>query len=411
MTAGELHPALDRIIRRARETRERRGGKGNASVRLGVLGLDEARELDALLAASGWRRRILSGEPVSVPLTRIEAALEATGHDPAAVYAALEPEVPVRDRPAERRARLRRRDELWTWIAGHPALAARPRVGAWVETARTRGLIGPDDRDDLAAALNLLSLLPLDAPCERGVIAARKFGDAHALDEGERLNYLMCALLRADAVLPSDCSDRAAWASAGVLSDTTSSTVLTLGLAPSGEGALASALRALEGRHAVVTLGQLETEQLIWPVSGTCHTCENPSVLRAAERSLGAACPPLVCTEGWPSDAARMLLRSLRGANWLVRHHGDFDLGGTGIMRHLADSVGAVGWRFDAISYERALTELGDVDLPRLRPSGAVASDALEAALSARRRVVCEELVLDDLLADLEAESVLLRGR
>lgn len=401
MTAVPLDPALNRVLRQARAARERRGSDGDAKVRLGALSADEARELDALLAATGARRHVLSGRPVTLPLTRIEAALQATGHDPAAVYAALAPEAPLRDRPAERRARLRRREEFWTWATAHPVVARRPRLRAWLDVARERGLIQPDEREALSAALQVLASLPLDQPCDRAVLAARLFGDAHALDDDERVGRLACTLLRADAGVGAETLDRAVWRSAHVLCDTTSSTVLTLGLTPTGADPLAVALRALHGRHVVLTLGALETSALTWPSTGTCYTCENPSVLREAERRLGPTCLPLVCTEGWPSDAARLLLGKLRAAGWRIQHHGDFDLGGTGILRHLVEAVGAVPWRFDAESYGRALVQTASDDLPLLPRSGLTATGSLEAALIRRRRIVSEELVLEDLLADL----------
>jgi hypothetical protein len=44
-------------------------------------------------------------------------------------------------------------------------------------------------------------------------------------------------------------------------------------------------------------------------------TCENPDVIAAVADALGPACPPLVCSEGWPSTAClRLCVRSARGA-------------------------------------------------------------------------------------------------
>ena len=124
-------------------------------------------------------------------------------------------------------------------------------------------------------------------------------------------------------------------------------------------------------------------------------------MLREAERRLGQACPPLVCTEGWPSDAARLLLRRLRLAGWRIRHHGDFDLGGTAIMRHLAAEVDARPWRFDVEGYERAMSAHADLDLPTLPRGADGGSGTLERVLFKSGSVICEELVLDELLDDL----------
>lgn len=401
MTVVELHPALNRVLGEARRARERRGGEGDATIRLGVLTDDEARELDALLAAAGWRRRVLSGERFNVSLARIEAALEAIGHDPVSVYAALDPRTPVRDRPAERRADAHRREEFWAWLRAHPAVAGRPRLRAWIDVARNAGAVRVGEREEVERALRVVAALPRAEPCDRAVLSAQLFGEAHALDDDERVGRLACAFLKVDAGLADEAPTRAIWEHAGVLCDTTSSTVLTFGLAPLGEDPLAMALRALHGGHVVLTLGQLQAASLEWPSAGTCLTCENPAVLRAAERRQGAACPPLVCTEGWPSDAARLLLGELRAAGWQIRHHGDFDLGGIAIMHHLAAELGAQTWQFDTGCYERALAAHEGRGLPTLPRGEPAASDALEHALRTRGFIVCEELLVDDLLDDL----------
>jgi uncharacterized protein (TIGR02679 family) len=403
MTVTALPPALERVLWAARRARERRGRDGDALVRLGPLTEDEARELDALLAASGRGRRVLSGERLSMPLARIEAALEAVGHDPLLVFAALDPRAPVRDRPAERRAAARRRDEFWGWLEAHPVVVARPRLRAWLDAARRGGAIRPGELEEVERALRVVAALTSSEPCDRAVLSARLFGDAHALDDGERVGRLACAFLRAGAGLADGTAARAIWEHAGVHCDTTSSTVLTLGLLPLGDVPLAAALRALHGVHAVVTLGQLQVGALDWPPGGTCFSCENPAVLRAAERRLGARCPPLVCTAGWPSDAARMMLRQFRDAGWTIRHHGDFDLGGIAIMEHLAADVGAQRWRFDAADYDDALASHANLDLPSLPRGRSTPSDALERRLLERGSVICEELVLDGLLDDLAA--------
>lgn len=406
MTVPTLPPELNRVVRLARRARERRGRDGDATVRLGALTAGEARELDALLAATGWRRRVLSGEPVSVPLARIEAALEATGHRPMDVYAAVDPRTPVRDRPAERRTEAARREQFWSWLRAHPAVASRPRLGAWVEAARSTGAIRVGERQEVERALRVVTALPRDEPCDRAVLSAELFGEAHALDDGERVGRLACALLKADAGLPDDTSARMIWEHAGVLCDTTSSTVLTLGLAPRGDDPLAIALRALHGNHVVLTLGQIQAASLEWHAVGTCLTCENPAIVRTAERRLGAACPPLVCTEGWPSEAARLLLRALRAAGWQIRHHGDFDLGGIAILQQLAAELGAESWHFDVDAYERSLAAHASRELPRLPDGRHAAADPLESALRAQRLIICEELVADELLDDLATAGV-----
>src|SRR5206468_3047127 len=145
----------------------------------------------------------------------------------------------------------------------------------------------------LLDALRLVDRLPALEPVDRAVLAAEVCGgDPHALDADTALERLTRALLAAVAQLDDSARPREVWSAFGVEVDPTSTTVLTLGLAPVGDGPLDEALRALRGRHVVLTYGQLEAIPPTWPASDV-FVCENPSVLRAAERALGGGCPAL----------------------------------------------------------------------------------------------------------------------
>jgi uncharacterized protein (TIGR02679 family) len=129
--------------------------------------------------------------------------------------------------------------------------------------------------------------------------------------------------------------------------------------------------------------------------------CENPSVVRAAERVLGTRSAPLICGAGWPTDAVRLLLEQLQSAGAAIRYHGDFDLTGVAIFRLLERELDVRPWRYDADAYTATLSASADRDLPRVGAAAADAAGDLEVALATHDREVPEELVIDDLLLDL----------
>jgi uncharacterized protein (TIGR02679 family) len=133
------------------------------------------------------------------------------------------------------------------------------------------------------------------------------------------------------------------------------------------------------------------------------HVCENPSVVEEAAARLGAACPPLVCVEGWPSVATTRLLSSLRAGGAELRYHGNFDWQGLQIAADVL-GLGAHPWRFGAADYRAALS----ADHPPLPTLGAALpmlaagwDPDLVAAMTAASLAVEEEHVLDVLVLDL----------
>jgi uncharacterized protein (TIGR02679 family) len=153
-------------------------------------------------------------------------------------------------------------------------------------------------------------------------------------------------------------------------------------------------LRVAGGSHAVLTHGQLAASRLGWPAGLEVFSCENPSVLVAAEARLGPASAPLICTGGRPSDAVRLLLGSLSAAGAEIRHHGDFDAAGVQILRDLEARCGASPWRFDLASLGSVLARLG-------RPRPSARARTLEAAVDELGGGIAEELLIDELTRDL----------
>jgi uncharacterized protein (TIGR02679 family) len=267
-----------------------------------------------------------------------------------------------------------------------PTVRCAPTIAVWFEQAMRQGRVHEGMRSLVAQALRVLAALPADELVQRSVLAARILdGDPHALDVGTPLHGLAVSLLAAAAGLGSETCARDVWAAWNVLVDPVSSNVAGLNLPLIGNGPAAVIARAARGTHVVLTYGQLAASDLSWRRDARCFSCENPSVLVAAEQRLGAACPPLVCTAGRPSDAVRLLFSIVRRAGVRLRHHGDLDEAGVQIFQDLQDCYDAVPWRFD-------------VSEVRTQPAPAASPATIDRAV---RRPSVEEMVIDDLLADL----------
>lgn len=392
MTAVTADPALARAILAARDKRERRGTGGDGRLVVPDLTAEEALALDGLLFTSR-RKPVLPGSTLRVALSEFETALRSSGIDPRAEYERVGGRS-LRDLPAERALQQERRSEFLAWLMSHPAVVARPLVAEWFHEAVRQGRVHEAMRPLVEQALRVLATLPNEHAIQRGVLAARILdGDPHALDVGTPLHGLTISVLATAAELGDEASAREVWAAWNVLVDPISSNVAALNLPLIGDGAASMIARAARGTHVVLTYGQLSAAELRWPPGVPCFSCENPSVLIAAEQCLGAASPPLVCTAGRPSDAVRRLLSIVHRAGVRVRHHGDFDEAGVQIFRDLERFYAAVPWRFD-------MDALGKVLEQPLASSG-----ALEDTV---RRLSCpvpEEMVIDDLLPDLRDAS------
>ncbi|MEE1767633.1 TIGR02679 domain-containing protein [Streptomyces sp. JV185] len=125
----------------------------------------------------------------------------------------------------------------------------------------------------------------------RGELAATTTGSAHGLDDGAWLARLVQrgVALAHDTDLPSNAAGRRAlWRLVSVTPDEVSSTVLTYGLRPVGEGWRERSLRERAAHHAEthLTPRDLLDVDLQLPAGAVVHICENPRVVAAAD----AAC-------------------------------------------------------------------------------------------------------------------------
>lgn len=372
-----------RLWQRCRASLERSGGAVTGQVSLPDPTEAERHAVGALL-----RRRLGPRARLVVRLDALDVALR-TGSVGAGLMDVIEALTgPLRDRPAD-------------------AAAARQAIGAVVERARAglgddgwvdewlNGLAadgtltrlqGEGALDLVGVATAVLARLPADG-VNLGVLAATVTGSAKALGPGTLSTLVLRALaVRAGTGFPrSAFARRRLWDGAGVVVDQLSSQVLVLGIGDARDG---------EPRR--WTLRQLRRSGVPGPV-GRLWVVENPAVMELAADRLGARCPPLVCTDGQPSTACELVL----GTAAEVRVHNDFDwpglrMGAATIVRH-----GARPWRMSAADYLAAVRS----DLRSLagRPAPSPWDPALAEAMAETGVGVEEEVVADQLIADLDA--------
>lgn len=360
-----------------------------------------------------------AGQALSVSLPAVDELLRRSGACPEGLAAAVVrlggPVVVRADAAAERDAAWER---AFAGVATAAGVAGRPQLAAWLAELRASGVVKRLEPDPQAARVLLDRLAAvlgqLPAPGEPiGSFAARVAGGAHALDDAEPLATLTLGAARALAGLrtPGDGespaeSRREAWAAVGILRDELSSVVLCIGLPADRVSASGRILAAgsAAGEPVALTLRQLVRDPPRWPEGlrgRVVHVCENPVVLALAADRLGAACSPLLCTNGQPGAAVMVLLRALVAGGARLVHHGDFDWGGVRIGNVLHARLPIEPWRFDSAAYERAVARTPG---PPLRGPETPAAWDPQLAVAMRRvgRAVEEESVIDDLMTDLE---------
>jgi len=389
-------PELAWLVRRAR--RRLSQGMPGGAVTLAQATPDQRDAVERLLGRPAAR-----GGSVTVRLEDLEALLRDAGICDSLAEAVEALAGPLVDARAQRQET----EAAWAEVfaAGDPG---RPRP--WLEELRATGVLRRLARNDAAVAGGLLRrALEIEQRLPaRGLplaeLAAAVTGDSHALDPGTPLGTIAVRIAATHGGAGAWASAEAwrdAWASAGVLCDELSGPVLTLNLRGGGQALTDRALRlhADAGEPYRLTTRQLlrEPPTFTSDVAPTVHVCENPTVAMAAANRLGAAGAPLVCIEGQPRTAARVLLGLLTAGGVRLAYHGDFDWAGIQIANAVMRRHGAVAWRFSSADYRTARGGRplhGD-------PVAAVWDPGLQATMLEVGRAVHEEEVLDLLLADL----------
>jgi uncharacterized protein (TIGR02679 family) len=388
------------LVDRARDRLERGQGLD------GVVALPEPSEAQRRAADQLLGRRPSTGRILRVSLTEVDRVLRSSGSAPGLAAAVVALTGPVRDRAAEAADQASRCADAWA--VTDELVAAHPVLDIWRTGLRDTGLLRRLSGDPARArtmleqAVAVLRRLPAEG-IPVSVLAAVACGDGHALDADRPLSTLVLRAVEVLSGLPRETnaeSRREAWASVGVLVGDLAGPVLTLGLPGDGRTSTGRALGLWRdaGQPVHLSLRQLVQQPPAFDVVGrTVFVCENPSVVSAAADRLATMCTPLVCVGGHPGAAANTLLRLLTAAGALLRYHGDFDWGGVTIANAVIARFDAVAWRFGTADYCAAPPG------SRLRgaPVSASWDHRLRAAMDERGTRVEEELVLEDLLADL----------
>lgn len=409
MTAGTeayLHgPAFARLWQAARGAYERNGGLAGTAVVRG-LSEDEAAALNGLLRR---RRPLRAGGQLKLGLQALDATLREFA-------CPLEQWLIARggalaSRPAQREQAVRLERALWAELES-AAAAADTRLGAVVEDLRGSGLLKRLGRgSELQLGRQAIDVLETILGSRGGIVdlavlAARRCGDAKALNDGRPLATVVLrglGLLAVEPMPTTGAERRDLWERFGVVCDPLSSHVLFLNLPVANEPGIAAAIAAHRdaGEPMRLTLRALRRVPLQFERRSTIHVCENPTVVSAAAEAFGSSCAPLVCADGRPVVAVQRLLAQAAAAGCALCYHGDFDWPGVAMAADAMRRYGATPWRLTAADYEAALT----AGAPARRLAGAPAPTpwdrSLEATMRAAGLVVEEEAMIAVLLSDL----------
>ena len=425
-------PVLARVVTRLRD-RLCRDRDLSRPLRLSDPSEDERRTLASILGMRPRRGSTLTFSPEI-----LDATLRQSGISPGGLVVALEALGGALRDPRDEATRCAKKWDAAvtptrTWIAEQDTDARRAALTSWLQDLISEGLLKrlatiPEDAVQLLARTQrVIDRLPA-ASWTLPELAARSVGDAHALDSGQALATLVQRAIgrithRKDDADTSDTSDtsdaagrRRLWRRVHVSVDALSASVLTLGLRGVSDGLVDRTLAI----HAEANTPCRLTEDALLrhpprfsaDVTGArVFVCENPAVIAAARREVDADAllGPLICTEGQPSTAVRLLLDNLSGAGISIHVHADFDAAGAQIVALIVARHGAKPWRFDAKSYRHALSLVREAgidptSLPRQPASGRPRDTTESPLLTAMQTVgtiIHEELLIETLLRDV----------
>lgn len=395
---------LDRLAERMSRGRALSGIISNAHATPG-----ERRALDDLLG-----RRSTTGKQLSFDLTELEQTLRSAG-----MAERLEDAVVACRGPVEnQRAQAERQREEWSALFTDARSRCHDQEGllSWIDALGRDGSLKRLAHGDVATAAKLMrnALRVISRNRNEEVLlanfAAECAGNSHALDRGQPLATLCLRAIGAlhglDGQRSADAR-RKAWAAIGVIIDDLSAPVLVFNLRAAPDSALEPILNLhrRQGQPVFFTYRQLQSGNSFEPLDPAMRVifiCENPSIVSAAAREIGACCQPLVCTNGQPASATHLLLSQLREAGAELRCHADFDWAGLRITDQLVREHAATPWRMSAEAYV-AIEGTVSAD-----PQSFITSWApeLAEALRTRGKAVFEEQVIRSLLEDLGRKPV-----
>lgn len=376
-----------------------------------------AGEHEALALLIGLPSR--STRSVRIDIAQFDAALRDAGMA-SSLHEALEKlDGPIVNR-AEAKAELQSR---WSSVTDDQGL--HPALCGWLRGAPAVSLLKRVSKQAPQTALQLLRQahtvmqhLPAQG-LTRAQLAADALGNAHALDNGQAVATVVLAALQHGAnddeleQPPSEGATGAAdgtrrpaervrdiWARSGVLVNELARPALFLNLPVRTP---ADALAA-PGEPGYLSLRRLLRTPPDWDVADRIiYVCENPNIVSIAADRLGAACAPLVCTDGMPAAAQRVLLKQLSDAGATVLYHGDFDWAGIHIANNVMKLCDARSWRFGAEDYIQAVKTIAPKkrDLEDVRVAASW-DTALVDSMRSNGVAIAEEAVASQLINDLQ---------
>ncbi|MGS2588836.1 TIGR02679 family protein [Streptomyces hebeiensis] len=412
-------PGLTRLWQGARKRLESNGVQATGSLRLTAMNAQERNDLSLLLG------KPLTGAAVTIRLDVLDARLRASAAGLGLRQTLEELGPPLTDRRAARADVAARREQVWSSLASSldaSPLADQEWPRQWYDLLRRSGVprgVTPEAAIwTLQQAVQvLIALLGPDGPERngtrgRGELAVMTTGSAHGLDDGTWLARLVQrgVALAHGTEFPDDAAGRRAlWRLVSVTPDEVSSTVLTYGLRPDGEGWRERALRERADHHAEVhvTPRDLHGLRLQLPAGSLIHICENPRVVEAA---ADAACvQPLVCTSGSAATVVFTLLDALAATGCRFAYHGDFDWPGIALANRVIRRYEARPWRMGTADYEHLAARSQAEGIPQLaldgQPVDADWDPDLAPAMTALGVALHEEATLDLLVHDLSRRA------
>ncbi len=351
------------------------------------------------------------GSSLSVPLPAVASELWRAAAAPDLVSAVEALRGPVRNLAAERAADLQRWGDALTEVRAS-LLSKHDWYRDWLDGISRDGtvtkLIRQGHANVITQAVTVLEHLP-DGP-EQGaavlaVLAAEATGDDRALSTGPLAPLVLRALAAREGVaMPvTRAAELALWGAAGVVTDDLASQILVLNLRSGGEPVGRWLTEAADaGQPFRLTLRQIAAAPAL-PWALEIYVCTSTALMAAAADQLGAACPPLVCTEGEPSVACTRLLESAASSGSTVRWHADFSWPGLRGTATALRRLRAEPWRMTAGDYQDALA--GGADPLRGQTEPSPWDPRLSELMRMTGRAVHEERVLPGLLAELAARA------
>ncbi len=399
-------------------------------------------------ATPGERREIASflGRPpyrddtIRIRLIEMDQALQHSGFACSLldVITALRPAEPLETRPERRAAHARHQSDFrQALLSIASAFAADSRAHTWLldgahglEWLFTRYKNVPvvEQQHQLSIiryVASLLDQLPIAPNSERlALFAQRTSGDPHALDANRAEGRLFLLALSDLFTGATPVQDRAhalhLYNNAGLLADTISSSVAVFNLAGATlhSGEIDPLLPAAGARVLLLPQRQLLEWSQMRPARTDIYGIENPQVFEEVADDLlcqdtHTILPTLVCTSGWPSVAALLLLDLMLAASPKNRlyYSGDFDLKGLQIAAHLFARYPerCLPWRFEPEAYERALQSEGvpapTNDLEQLNGLPLIFAPLI-AAIREKKKWAYQEGIADILIKDVSNNNI-----